>query len=371
MCMHEAFTLRDALGLVCIAGGVVLVVSQVPDVQLNITSYVIYHYIARQSRAIVYMSCVLVFVPTWMLWIVPKYKSRHPAVYLILCSSIASVTVVSSRAFASILTNAIATEDFEKLYSSWVPVVALIIIIITAIWSTAYLQKAMAIFPNNKVVPTYYVTFTLASVCAGAIVYREFDCMNQSQPPLFTAGCLTTFVGVFLAGETAAQSIAHRTSAPHLSLPSSFWCHLHVHVMYVAACACAASKGGRQGSGRRSRNARVGSVAAARRHVELLEVKVFQAREPRAYFALVFRRFLPMCHALSHTTPPRSFVLPGRGSSGGDSVRALAVPWYYGNCTDFTKSGRQRYRCCRRRQQRMWRCFWPGELRTRQLHRIG
>ena len=80
------------------------------------------------------------------------------------------------------------------------PVTALIVIIVTAVSSTYYLQSAMAIFPNNQVVPVYYVTFTLASVCAGAIVYREFDCMTPAQPPLFSAGCLTTFIGVFLTG---------------------------------------------------------------------------------------------------------------------------------------------------------------------------
>ena len=229
--MHEAFGLRDALGLLCIAGGVVLVVTQVPDVQLFLTSEVIWYHVSRQARALVYMMGLFIFVPFWMVWVVPKHKSKHPAVYLILCSAIASVTVVSSRAFASILTKAMASGDYTPLYSSWVPVIALSIIIVTAIWSTAYLQKAMAIFPNNKVVPTYYVTFTLASVCAGAVVYREFDCMDNSQPPLFTAGCLTTFVGVFLT----------------------------------------ASKGRRGPGSRRPHNARVGSASAARRHVELLE----------------------------------------------------------------------------------------------------
>ena len=48
--MKEAFGLRDAAGLICIAGGVVLVVTQVPDVQLSLTSYVIWHHVIRQVR---------------------------------------------------------------------------------------------------------------------------------------------------------------------------------------------------------------------------------------------------------------------------------------------------------------------------------
>ena len=50
VCMKEAFGLRDAAGLICIAAGVVLVVTQVPDVQLSLTSYVIWHHVIRQVR---------------------------------------------------------------------------------------------------------------------------------------------------------------------------------------------------------------------------------------------------------------------------------------------------------------------------------
>ena len=55
--------------------------------------------------------------------------------------------------------------------------------------STAYLQKAMAIFPNNKVVPTYYVSFTLASVCAGAVVYREARARTREPGRAITCQC--------------------------------------------------------------------------------------------------------------------------------------------------------------------------------------
>lgn len=107
------------------------------------------------------------------------------------------------------LTDSIATGRWADLLH-WVPATALTLTAGTAIWSTYYLQSAMAIFPNNLVVPTYYVSFTLCSVCAGATVYREFDCMNASQPPLFAAGCLTTFIGVFL---TAAKEQPARAGA--------------------------------------------------------------------------------------------------------------------------------------------------------------
>lgn len=199
LCMKEAFGWRDAVGLVCIAGGVILVVWQVPTVQLSLTPVVIkYCVFGTQPRAYGYVVFTALFVPLWWLRIVPRYKARHPAVYLLLCSAIASITVVSARAFGFAFTTAAETGDYLSLVRDPVPPIALLLIVITAVSSTFYLQKAMALFPNNQVVPVYYVTFTLASVMAGATVYHEFDCMSPTQPPLFTAGCLTTFIGVFL-----------------------------------------------------------------------------------------------------------------------------------------------------------------------------
>ena len=111
---------------------------------------------------------------------VPRYKTRHPIVYLLLCSSISSITVVASRAFSSILTDVMGGQVMHLavcalcadaclrllhappvlVYISpqapitdlidWVPAIALLIIIITAVSSTYYLQRAMGLFPNNQ-----------------------------------------------------------------------------------------------------------------------------------------------------------------------------------------------------------------------------
>jgi hypothetical protein len=71
----------------------------------------------------------------------------------------------------------------------------------------------MALFPNNKVVPVYYVTFTLASVSAGAIVYFEFDCMSFEHMCLFVIGCVVTFAGVFMtASKSETQAQVHSSS---------------------------------------------------------------------------------------------------------------------------------------------------------------
>ena len=59
------------------------------------------------------------------------------------------------QAFSSILTKTIAEGTLisaQSEFLSWVPWSALVLIVITAIWSTAYLNAAMMQFGNNEVI---------------------------------------------------------------------------------------------------------------------------------------------------------------------------------------------------------------------------
>jgi hypothetical protein len=99
------------------------------------------------------------------------------------------------------------------LFESPLPLLALLLIVLTGVWSTAYLNKAMSLFPNNIVVPIYYCTFTLASVSAGALVYHEFDCMDVKRGLLFLLGCFFTFGGVFIVSGAHKQDGSHKKKA--------------------------------------------------------------------------------------------------------------------------------------------------------------
>jgi hypothetical protein len=50
-------------------------------------------------------------------------------------------------------------------------------------------------FGNSVVVPTYYAMFTIASVAAVALVYREFDCMELGPGTAFVFGVVLTVIG--------------------------------------------------------------------------------------------------------------------------------------------------------------------------------
>ncbi len=83
--------------------------------------------------------------------------------------------------------------------------ISLLLVAVTAIGQTNFLNKAMMHFGNNEVVPVYYTTFTMASVGAGGLVYSEFGCLVDNNGDvdvvhvlLFFFGCCLLFVGVYL-----------------------------------------------------------------------------------------------------------------------------------------------------------------------------
>eukprot|EP00960_Hanusia_phi_P030865 748900-Hanusia_phi.AAC.2 len=57
-----------------------------------------------------------------------------------------------------------------------------------AVISLHYLQQAMRYHDNNKVIPTYYATFTLACIIGAAVVYKEFEGLTARQLSIFFVG---------------------------------------------------------------------------------------------------------------------------------------------------------------------------------------
>ena len=113
----------------------------------------------------------------------------------------------------------------------WLFWLMLFVIVVTAIWSAMYLNRAMMVFGNTQVirrdgaemgagsdppprryyqvVPVYYVTFTLFSIVGGAIVYKELSAITYAQMGMFGAGCICAAVGVYFvsSGHTPGDDI--------------------------------------------------------------------------------------------------------------------------------------------------------------------
>ena len=163
-----------------------------------------------------YLISLLLCIVFFIGYLEPRYAHERILVWLLLCSSISSCTVAACRGFASLVT-LIPTECFsgqptchhgvlhppcEQTIGHGLFWALLAVIIITAVWSAMYLNKAMMVYGNTEVVPVYYCTFTLMSILGGMLVYNELGSIDVAGGILFGFGVLLAFcgVGVLMSG---------------------------------------------------------------------------------------------------------------------------------------------------------------------------
>ena len=188
--LKEPFRKIHAQGILCIIAGVCLIVyryntssgvpqffcrarAHAPDVSTPFrskgTEKVIEPTVQEflDSYFLTYQSifyCTVVLVSTWAVYSIKEQKGKEfVIVYAGLCSLIASWTVLGCKAFMAWvrLTVEKGENQFGNFPLGFIPLLTLGMIIVCAVWSLHFLQQAMRYHDNNKVIPTYYATFTL------------------------------------------------------------------------------------------------------------------------------------------------------------------------------------------------------------------
>lgn len=68
----------------------------------------------------------------------------------------------------------------------------------TAILQIKYLNRALQHFDSTQVIPTQFVLFTLSVIIGSAILYRDFEKIDNQRLFRFVVGCALTFAGVYV-----------------------------------------------------------------------------------------------------------------------------------------------------------------------------
>jgi hypothetical protein len=179
--------------LLCVGGSAIVVLYAPPTLEtMTVDDFLS---LVQKPPAIAYLatvgSCVAVLGA-----LSPRYGHRVLLVNLMLCSLLGSITVLCSS-IASKFLKLLASGDPAPLRSP-VPYVVLPLLAVTAILQVYFLNQAMAHFDSTKVVPVYYITFTLCSICGGGVVIRDFWRFQRANALGFGCGVVLCFVGVFL-----------------------------------------------------------------------------------------------------------------------------------------------------------------------------
>lgn len=193
--LNEKLNLLGKLGcFLCIIGSVIIVIHSPKEVEvedldillekLQDTSFLIY--------VLVIMSISLVIA----VYLGPRYGHTNVIFYVLLCSAIGSLTVMSCKALGLCIRDVITGRSSD--FSTAMPYILIITTVVFIAVQMNYLNRALDIFNTSIVTPVYYVIFTTLVIVASAILFKEWRHMAASDVIGDLCGFFVVIVAVIL-----------------------------------------------------------------------------------------------------------------------------------------------------------------------------
>lgn len=173
--LNERLNLLGKLGcLLCILGSTIIVLHSPKEVEVEDLNVLIEK--LQDTTFILYVIIVTVVSLLIAFYIGPRMGHLNVAVYVVLCSAIGSLTVMSCKALGLALRDTISGKSND--FGLWLPYVLILTTIIFIFIQMNYLNKALDIFNTSIVTPIYYVIFTTLVIVASAILFKEWRHMS-------------------------------------------------------------------------------------------------------------------------------------------------------------------------------------------------
>lgn len=128
-------------------------------------------------------------------------------IYLSICSTVGSVSVMSVKAFGIALKLTLEGNNQLSHPSTYVFAIVTVVCILVQM---NYFNKALSQFSTSVVNPIYYVTFTTATLCASFILFRGFNTSDAVNTISLLCGFLVIFTGVYLLNLSRGDPDGHR-----------------------------------------------------------------------------------------------------------------------------------------------------------------
>ncbi|KAK3295718.1 magnesium transporter NIPA-domain-containing protein [Chaetomium fimeti] len=190
---EELGTLGKLGSAICLIGAVIIVLHAPPDEEIETVDQILNY--AIQPGFLLYAISVCVFAGVMIYKVAPVYGKKNPLIYLSICSTVGSVSVMAVKAFGIALKLTFAGHNQFSHPSTYVFMIITVVCILTQM---NYFNKALSQFPTNIVNPLYYVTFTTATLCASFILFKGFNTTEAVNTLSLICGFLVTFTGVYL-----------------------------------------------------------------------------------------------------------------------------------------------------------------------------
>lgn len=194
------YFLKEELGIlgrlgcaICLVGSVIIVLHAPAEKEIETVDEILEY--ALQPGFMFYCAVVLGFSLFMIYKVAPKYGKKNPIVFISICSTVGSVSVMAIKAFGIALKLTMAGNNQFTHPSTYVFGIVVAVCILVQM---NYFNKALAQFPTSIVNPVYYVTFTTATLCASFILFRGFNTTDPVKTISLLCGFLIIFSGVYL-----------------------------------------------------------------------------------------------------------------------------------------------------------------------------
>ncbi|KAI0480536.1 DUF803-domain-containing protein [Xylariaceae sp. FL0804] len=195
-----SYFLKEELGTlgrlgcaICLLGALIIVLHAPPDEDIETIDQILNH--ALHPAFLLYCAAVAIFAAAMIYKIAPVHGKKNPLIYLSICSTVGSVSVMSVKAFGIALKLTFAGHNQFTHPSTYVFMILTAVCILTQM---NYFNKALSQFSTQIVNPLYYVTFTTATLCASFILFAGFNTTDTVNTLSLLSGFLVTFTGVYL-----------------------------------------------------------------------------------------------------------------------------------------------------------------------------
>lgn len=195
-----AVFLKEELGVlgkmgcaICLMGSVVIILHAPPDKEVQTVDEILGY--ATRPAFLAYAFAVTVFALFMIYKIVPRHGNTNPMIYISICSTVGSISVMAIKAFGIALKLTLAGNNQFSHLSTYVFLVVVAVCIVTQM---NYFNKALDQFDTSIVNPLYYVTFTTCTLVASFVLFRGFNTALAVNIISLLIGFLIIFLGVYL-----------------------------------------------------------------------------------------------------------------------------------------------------------------------------
>ncbi|XP_036595747.1 magnesium transporter NIPA2-like [Trichosurus vulpecula] len=192
--LNEKLNIHGKIGCVLSILGSTMMVIHAPREEMTFTLAEMSEKL-RSPGFIGFAICVLASAAALIFVVGPRYDHNNVLVYVLICSSIGSLSVSCVKGLGISLKELFSGKPVLKEPLGWVLLFCLVICMTIQI---NYLNRALDISNTSIVTPIYYVLFTTAVMTCSAILFKEWQYMALDSVIGTISGFLTVVFGIFL-----------------------------------------------------------------------------------------------------------------------------------------------------------------------------